>query len=407
MLDFEAPPIESAQMRRAGRELLSLALMDTRNHSLRWMSAIEAALPGFEVPEGQREGLSPPLWSLGHLAWYQEHWISCNVQRQRGAQADPGSLRLASIEAGSDRLFDPTLVTPEARWLLPLRDPQFIRQYLADTLETTLELLDHANEDDDALYFFRLALFHEDARLESFAEMAQTLGFDAGLTPVLGTLASRAPLLFPSTRWLLGSPPGGFAFDNERPAHEHSVPEFEIDAQAVTWGQYCEFVEDGGYDDERHWSPEGWAWVQREGRRTPRHVDQMRQSVLMQRFGKMTRVPMSQPAMHVSWYEADAWCRWAGRRLPTELEWEVAAQQGQSRGVRYGQVWEWTAGSFRPYPGFVPGPEAQYSQAAFGSHKVLRGGSFATQERLRNVKHRRFLLPQRDDAFSGFRSVSL
>ena len=407
MLDFEAPPIESSQMRRAGKELLSLALMDTRNHSLRWMSAIEAALPGFAVSEPQREGLNPPLWSLGHLAWYQEHWISRNVQRQRGTQADPGALRLASIEPQADRLFDPSVVSPSLRWRIELPEPQAIRQYLADTLETTLELLDHAAEDDDALYFFRLALCHEDAQLEAFAELAQTLGFDPGLLPMIGTLASRPPVLFPATRWLLGSPPGGFAFDNERPAHEHSVPEFEIDAQPVTWGQYCEFVEDGGYDEERHWSPEGWAWVQREGRRTPRHVDQMRQSVLMQRFGKMTRVPMSQPAMHVSWYEADAWCRWAERRLPTELEWEVAAHQGASRGVRFGQVWEWTAGSFRPYPGFVPGPDAQYSQAAFGSHKVLRGGSFATNERMRNAKHRRFLLPERDDAFSGFRSVSL
>lgn len=407
MLDFEAPPIESSQMRRAGRDLLSLALMDSRNHSLRWMSAIEAALPGFAVSENLRDGLMPPLWSLGHLAWYQEHWISRNVQRQRGTQADPTALRLASIEPRADQLFDPSVVSPELRWRVELPEPQAIRQYLADTLETTLELLDHASEDDDALYFFRLALFHEDAQLEAFAELSQTLGFDASLTPTIGTLASRAPVLFPATRWLLGSPPGGFAFDNEQPAHEHRVPEFEIDAQPVTWGQYCEFVEDGGYDDERHWSPEGWAWVQREGRRTPRHVDQMRQSVLMQRFGRMTRVPMTQPAMHVSWYEADAWCRWAQRRLPTELEWEVAAHQGASRGVRFGQVWEWTAGSFRPYPGFVPGPDAQYSQAAFGSHKVLRGGSFATNERMRNAKFRRFLLPQRDDTFSGFRSAAL
>ncbi|MBL0730462.1 SUMF1/EgtB/PvdO family nonheme iron enzyme [Piscinibacter sp. HJYY11] len=394
-------------MRRAGRELLSLALMDTRNHSLRWMSAIEAALPGFTVSENLREGLNPPLWSLGHLAWYQEHWISRNVQRQRGTQADPTALRLASIEPLADQLFHPSVTPAELRWDLELPEPQAIRQYLADTLETTLELLDHAPDEDDALYFFRLALFHEDAQLEAFAELSQTLGFDASLLPPIGTLASRAPVLFPATRWMLGSPPGGFAFDNERPAHEHGVPEFEIDAQPVTWGQYCEFVEDGGYDDERHWSPEGWAWVQREGRRTPRHVDQMRQSVLMQRFGKMTRVPMTQPAMHVSWYEADAWCRWAQRRLPTELEWEVAAHQGASRGVRFGQVWEWTAGSFRPYPGFAPGPDAQYSQAAFGSHKVLRGGSFATNERMRNAKYRRFLLPQRDDVFSGFRSVAM
>jgi EgtB-related family protein len=133
----------------------------------------------------------------------------------------------------------------------------------------------------------------------------------------------------------------------------------------------------------------------------------MRQSVLLQRFGKLTRVPMSQSAMHVSWYEADAWCRWAGRRLPTELEWEAAAHAGASRGFRFGSVWEWMASSFRPYAGFVPGPDRSYSMPSFGTHKVLRGASFATRERMRNPKFRRFLLPQRDDVFSGFRSCAL
>ena len=407
MLDFEAPPVAAAQMRRAGRELLSLALMDARNHTLRWLAAMETALAESALAVPVLPELDPPLWSLGHVAWFQEYWISRNVQRQRGEHAEPGSLRLASIEPSADGLFDPSLAPHAARWRLALPEPQAVRQYLADTLETTLELLEHASEDDDALYFFRLALFHEDMHCEAFAELSQTLGFDAGLLPVLGTLAPRPALSFPASRWQLGSPPGGFAYDNERPAHEHAVPEFDIDAQPVTWGQYCEFVEDGGYDDERHWSADGWAWLQREGRRTPRHVEQMRQSVLMRRFGTTTRVPMAQPAMHLSWYEADAWCRWAGRRLPTELEWELAAHQGPSRGFRFGQVWEWTAGSFRPYPGFVAGPDARYSPPAFGTHKVLRGGSFATNARMRHAKFRRFLLPHRDDVFNGFRSASL
>jgi EgtB-related family protein len=119
------------------------------------------------------------------------------------------------------------------------------------------------------------------------------------------------------------------------------------------------------------------------------------------------RVPMAQPVIHVSWHEADAWCRWAGRRLPSEVEWEAAAHQGASRGFRWGDVWEWTASTFRPYPGFVPGPQRDYSQAAFGSHKVLRGASFATRGRMRSAKFRHFQSPERDDLFCGFRSCAL
>jgi ergothioneine biosynthesis protein EgtB len=196
-------------------------------------------------------------------------------------------------------------------------------------------------------------------------------------------------------------------FDNEQWAHEVAIPEFEIDAQAVNWAQYCEFVEDGGYDERGFWSEEGWAWVQREGRRTPRHVDQMRQGVLQRRQGRLVRVPMAQPAMHVSWFEADAWCRWAGRRLPSEVEWEAAAHQGATRGFRWGDVWEWTATTFRPYPGFAAGPYRDYSLPWFGTHKVLRGASFATRARMRHPKYRNFYLPWRDDMFCGFRSCAI
>ena len=396
-------------MRQAGKGLLSLALMDARNHTLRWIAAYEKALPELAVP--LLPELNPPLWELGHLGWFQEHWIGRNVQRARGAACDPTHPRLASIEPNADRWYDSSNVAHASRWQLDLPDLLATKQYLVDTLETTLELLDAADETDDALYLYRLALFHEDMHGEALTYMSQTLGFDAVLLPLPDSFAARAPITFSATRHALGSRPGGFVFDNEKWAHEEVLPEFEIDAQAVNWAQYVEFVEDGGYDDARWWSPEGWAWTQpseaRSARRCPRHVEQMRHGVLQQRFGRLTRVALTQPATHLSWYEADAWCRWAGRRLPTEVEWEHAAATGASRGFRWGQVWEWTAGTFRPYPGFVADPYRDYSQPWFGTHKVLRGASLATRGRMRDPRYRNFYLPERDDIFNGFRSCGV
>ena len=397
-------------MRHAGKGLLSLALMDARNHTLRWMAVYEEALAASNLQVPMSPELNPPLWELGHLGWFQEWWIARNVQRQRGSASDPTIPRLASIEHHADRWYNSSNVRHESRWQLDTPDLLGTKQYLAETMEVTLELLEGCDETDDALYFYRLALFHEDMHGEAFAHMAQTLGLNLpdskALLRPLAAHAPREPLLFPATRWSLGSAPGGFVFDNEKWGHEVAVPEFEIDAQPLTWAQYGEFVEDGGYDEESFWSAPAWAWLQSQGRRTPRHVDQMRQGVLQQRFGRLTRVPLSQPVTHVSFYEAEAWCRWAGRRLPTEVEWEVAAHAGVSRGFRWGDVWEWTASTFRPYPGFSPDPYLDYSQPWFGNHKVLRGASFATRERMRHPKYRNFYLPWRDDVFSGFRSCA-
>ena len=410
MADIRTADVQTPAMRRAGRDLLSLALIDARNHTLRWIAACETALGGAALKVPLMAEINPPLWELGHIGWFQEYWIARNVQRHRGERSDPTRPKLASTLADADRWYDSSNVPHDSRWQLDLPDLAATRQYGVDTLETTLDLLAATPDlgDDDTLYFYRLALFHEDMHVEALAILSQTLGFDAALLPKLATLAPREPLLFPATRWTLGAATStGFTFDNERQAHEVAVPEFEIDAQAVTWAQYCEFVEDGGYDEPLHWSKDGWLWLQREGRRTPRYVDQMRQGVLQQRFGRLVRVPITQPVIHVNWYEADAWCRWAGRRLPSEVEWEAAAHQGGSRGFRWGDVWEWTATTFRPYPGFVPGPYRDYSEPWFGTHKVLRGASFATRERMRHPKYRNFYRPERDDVFCGFRSCAL
>ncbi len=410
MLDILAPDIEYARMRSAGKDLLSLALIDARNHLLRWASACEEVLgEALTVPE--RPELGPPLWMLGNAGWFQEFWIARHVQRGRGERADPALARLGSILPNADRWYDPAQAPHGSRWLLAARelpDLQATRLYLEETLETSLELLDAIHDEtDDALYFFRLALFHEDRRVEEIATLSQTIGFDAKLLPAVAASPTRQPLLFPATRFRVGADEDGFAFDNEKAVHEVEIPEFEIDAQAVTWGQFGEFVEDGGYDERSHWNLDGWAWLQGEGRRTPRHVDQMRHGVMQRRFGQLVRVPPTHPVAHVNWFEADAWCRWAGRRLPSEVEWEAAAVDGKARGFRFGDVWEWTASTFRPYPGFIAGPDRNYSISGFGTHKVLRGGSFATPSRSRHARFRRFEPAYRDDGFFGFRSCSV
>ena len=419
----EAGNANSPLLRSAGKELLSLALMDARNHTLRWLAIYEAGLDAIDWRVPMQPELNPPLWEAGHIGWFQEHWIGRHVQRLRGTACDPTGTRLASIEPQADRWYDSSAVPHETRWSLDLPGLQRTKDYLAETMEISLDLLDATDVDvddpDAALYFHRLALFHEDMHGEAFAMMAQTLGLrvPAGdrlsrdlqsTTAGRGSMVQRPPLTFLPVRWTLGSDRDqGFVFDNEAQAHDVALPGFEIDSQAVTWSQYAEFVEDGGYDDARWWSAAGWQWVQREGRRVPRHVDQLRQGVLQRRFGALVHLPMHQPVVHVSWYEADAWCRWAGRRLPTEVEWEAAAHAGATRGFRWGDVWEWTATTFRGSPGFRADPYRDYSQPWFGTHKVLRGASFATSDRMRHLKYRNFYRPERDDLFCGFRSCAI
>ena len=411
MLDIEVATSDAARIRHATKDELSLALMDARNHTLRWVAACEAAREVdprklVEAPE-----IDPPLWMLGHTAWFQEHWIARNVQRQRGERLDATQPKLGSILPEADRCFDAAAVPHAQRWSAPLPDAQVLRQYAMDTLETTLELLASAADDDAALYFYRLALFREDEVSEAFAQLAQLAGFAPAGAPRALPSAQRSALLFPATTWSLGSATTGFTWANERGHRTVALPEFEIDAQAVTWAQYTEFVEDGGYDDPRHWPAEGWAWVQAQGRRTPRFVDQMRQGVLQQRFGPLMRVPMGQPAAHITWFEADAWCRWAGRRLPSEVEWEAAMFQGASRGMRWGDVWEWTSNTFRLYEAnptaAVPQRPFDDSCAGLGAAKVLRGASSFTRDRLRFAKRRRAQAVDHDVGFCGFRSCAL
>jgi hypothetical protein len=338
-------------IRAAGRDLLSLALIDARNHTLRWLAAFEAA------PHPQALRLA------GHVGWFQEHAIGRNVQRARGALADATAPRLASIEPHADRWWRE--FEGDAPNDLPGLDGT--RHYLVETLETTLELLAAAPDGDDALHAFRLALEHEDRCGERLPELAQALPLSAQaqrmLWPPLPARVAREPI--------------GFA--------GAARPDFEIDAQAVSWAQYLEFVHDGGYDEPAWWSDEGWCWAEREGRRGPRYVEQLSEGVLVQRQGQLQRVSSAQPVLHVAWHEAAAWCRWAGRRLPSVDEWTLAASDG--RGFIYGDVWEWVAGRD-------------------GAQRTQCGGSWLTSPRLKQPGLRRLAAAEDDLGFTGFRSCA-
>ena len=295
-------------MRSAGPDLLGLALMDARNRTLGWLTAFEGLRWA-----GELAGFDPPGWLAGQAGWFQERWIARFVQRARGAAADPGVPRLPSLEPRADAWFDPDASTRSQRWLAgALPAPAELQGYLAASLETTLALLDKAQPDDAGLHVFRLALMHEDRVGETLATLVQALDLSPercqplaarGLWPDLPSRSRRDAMWLPGQTVRLGAAPCGFSPDAETPAREVQVPEFEIDAQPVTWAQFVEFAGDGGYDDPRWWTPAGRDWLETSQRRAPRYVEQMGGGVLARRLGRLQRLPLAQGVVHVSAHE--------------------------------------------------------------------------------------------------------
>jgi EgtB-related family protein len=375
--------------RHADRATLASALVDARERTLRQFAAFETALgPGLRVPCTPE--LNLPLWELGHIGWFADWWIARNPQLGRGLQADPLVARSPSRQAArgvdADALYDSSAIAHDHRWQLDLPDAVATRADLSASLDQTLALLFETPDDDTGLYFFRLALFHEDMHAEAAAYMAQALGIDAGhpLSPVRTEPVDVPTVHVPATRWTQGWNGPGFAFDNELGAHTVDVNAFDIDTGAVTWARYLPMVD------------AGLAPVPRYLRRTPQGWE-------TQRFGTWQTLDLQAPASHLSANEAQAWCRWAGRRLPTEAEWEVAAHTAP--GFAWGEVWEWTASIFEPFPGFTPHPYRAYSQPWFDGRPVLKGASSATHPRMRHPRYRNFFPAARTDIFAGFRSV--
>ncbi|MDO9284484.1 MAG: selenoneine synthase SenA [Aquabacterium sp.] len=401
----------AAAARQGSAAALAAALIDSRRDTLATFETYRQALPGLQVP--QRTELNPPLWELGHIGWFQAWWLQRFAGRRQGHRADPDAPRRPAARPDADALYNSSLVPHARRWSLPLPDAEATCAELADQLQTTLALLaevdDRGPQRHDPLYFFRLALLHEDMHHEAALYMAQGLGVAIADARWQAAALSEppTPLTLEAGQWRLGSEAdAGFAFDNELGAHPVAVPATRLDAQVVRWAEYLPFVEAGGYTDAQWWSEAGCRWLAQTLPRAPRYLRSDGSGWQQWRHGQWQALNPQRPACHLTYHEAEAWCRWAGRRLPAEAEWERAAIDHPAS-FRWGDVWEWTASPFAPYPGFTPHPYRDYSAPWFDGRPVLRGASFMTQPRLRHPRYRNYFPAQRNDVPAGFRSCAL
>ena len=420
-------------------DALAAALVDARERTLSLVLDLsEAQWLGERLPI-----VNPILWELGHLAWFQEHWV---LRHARGQ---------APLRADGDALYDSAKVAHDVRWDLPLPSRDETLGYLRSVLDRSLGALAElrpVTSANDLAYFHRLALFHEDMHGEALTYTRQTHGFPAPPRVAERTSAvEEGPLPgdahVEGARFLFGAVRGAdpFVFDNEKWAHPIEVAPFRIARAPVTNAEYAAFVDAGGYDDARLWSDAGHRWRTGVSARHPAYWVREGARWRERRWDRVIDLPPHRPVLHVCWYEADAFCRWAGRRLPTEVEWELAASTSDKRrypwgdapptsahanldsiagttvdvaahpqgdsahGCRQmlGNVWEWTASDFEPHPGFVVDPYREYSAPWFSTHKVLRGGCFATRARLLRNTWRNFYPPDRRDVLAGFRTCAL
>lgn len=402
------------------------------------------------------ETVNPLLWEIGHVAWFQEKWVLRHFAKQ------------APVRADADALYDSMAIAHDTRWDLPLPARGETLEYMQQVHERVLARLEQQPSNDET-FLHLMALFHEDMHTEAFLINRQCWGFakpkwsspsgpprqsHGEIAKEKGPLAGDVEI--PGGTFLLGATfDEPFVFDNEKWAHEVQLAPFKMARAPVTQSEFVAFVEDGGYQRRALWSEAGWSWREKSQAEHPVYWREENVSRWQRRdFDRWVDLEPHRPVINVCRYEAEAYCNWAQRRLPTEAEWEAAASLSQDTnditGIRkrrfpwgdswpqenqvnldgfaygcadvaaypkgdsvsgcrqmIGNVWEWTTSDFVPFPGFVPDPYKEYSQPWFYTHKVLRGGCWATRGRMLRNTWRSFYQPDRCDVWAGFRTCAL
>ena len=433
---FKLPASELIQLVNDARERTLILITDLKDEQ-------------FTVP--LLEIVNPFRWELGHVAFFYEVFLLRVLDH------------IEPLMEGADNFYDSFKVDHDDRWTLPLPSREKTLNYMQQVLRRVVERLKSHEPSARETYLYLLSVLHEDMHGEAFTYMRQTLEYPAPQVGVpdadlalaeLGEGPLPGDVEIPEATFQLGATPDlPFVFDNEKWAHPEEIPSFKIARAPVTHAEFSQFVEDGGYLRRESWSSQGWIWRTKAGAQHPHYWRRGEKGWFRRHFNKLVPMEENAPIIQVNWYEAEAYCHWAGRRLPSEAEWEMAAsaeptQDGRGiaeRKRRYpwgedppspdhanldsrllgcvdvgafpagdsafgcrqmmGNVWEWTASPFYPFPGYlVDFPYKEYSAPWFGYRKVLKGGAWATRSRLACNTHRNFFQPYRNDIFAGFRT---
>ena len=431
-----------------GKKNIIEMIEDARNRTLELLQGLDnKQLIGPQLPN-----VNPLLWEIGHVAFFYDYFILKEKFNLRSVLGDD-----------AEKLYDSITIAHKNRWKLPLPSLEDTLSYMENVQDRIIQKLDDIELDEEINFAYQFGIYHEDMHAEAFLWGRQALGYPfpalsnnqlENRKPVTGAYPGFAEI--PGGTFRLGaSPSDSFYFDNEKWEQNVKVEPFSIALAPVTNQEFAQFVDEGGYSYSEFWCPDGLKWLNSVSRRHPGYWENCdSESWLVRRFDKYFPISPYEPVIHVNWFEARAYCAWAGFRLPTELEWEVAAvgifdeyqslsnskhlfpwgdvspnttlanldgvllgctdvadfPEGDSLfGCRQmlGNVWEWTSDTFSPFPGFEADSYDEYSAPLFGTTRVLKGGAWTSRGRMIRPGYRNFFAPERWDIFSGFRGCKL